>query len=128
MSQKSSFRGPFDKWHGKPAGTLLKSERRHLYQIYWSLWKPFTGKNSLLVICKNLRLFVNPLTSDDKYSLLNRGNLLQHVQVQLSQKRKNFSEFVFAFSKLRFNFEYFVKKDEPHSSCIFELTDSEIRG
>ena len=27
MSKKSRFRGTFDKWHGKRAETLLKSER-----------------------------------------------------------------------------------------------------
>ena len=29
--------------------------------------------------------------------------------------------FFFAFSKFRFNFEHFRKKDDPHSSCIFNL-------
>ena len=36
-------------------------------------------------------MFVKTLTADDKYSLLNRDNLLQDVQMQLSQKRKTFS-------------------------------------
>ena len=63
-------------------------------------------------VCKILGLFVNPLTADDKYSLLNRGNLLTLFQMQLSQKRKIFSEFFFTFSKFRFNLEYFRKKDD----------------
>ena len=75
MSKKFRFRRPFDKWHSKRAKTLLKSERQHLYHIYWSLWRQFSWKNSLLVICKTLGLFANPLTADDKYSLLNRDNL-----------------------------------------------------
>ena len=70
-----------------------------------------------------LGLFVNPLTVDDKYCLLKRGNLLQHFQMQLSQKRKTFAEFFFAFSEFRFNFERFRKKDDPPSSCIFEFTE-----
>ena len=48
--------------------------------------------------------------------------------MQLSQKRKIFLEFFFTFSKFRFNLEYFRKKDDTHGGCIFELTDSEIRG
>ena len=36
--------------------------------------------------------------------------------------------FFFAFSKFRLNFEHFKKKDDPHSWCIFEFTDSEKRG
>ena len=37
-------------------------------------------KKSLLVICKILGLFINTLTADDKYSLLNRDNLMQPIQ------------------------------------------------
>ena len=51
----------------------------------------FSWKKFLLVICKVLRVFVNTLAADDKYSVLNRDNLLQDVQMQLSQKRKTFS-------------------------------------
>ena len=70
---------------------------------------------SLCVICKILGLFVNLLTADEKYSLLNRDYLSQHFQIQLSQKRKMLSEFFFAFSKSRLNFKHFQKKDDPHS-------------
>ena len=127
MSKKSCSRGPFHKWHGKPAETLLKSERQHLYHIYWSLWKKFRLKKFLLVIWKILGLFVNPFTADNKHSFLSRDNLYQHFQRQLSQKPKIFSEFFFPFSKFRWNFEHFQKKG-PHSWCIFELTDSAKRG
>ena len=44
-------------------------------------WKKF-----LLLICKILGLFVNTLSSDDKYSLLNMDNLTQPIQMWLSQK------------------------------------------
>ena len=33
--------------------------------------------------------------------------------MQLSQKQKVFSQFLFAFSKFRFNFELFQKKNDP---------------
>ena len=33
ISKSSGFRGPFDKQHGKPDQTLLKSEQHHLYYI-----------------------------------------------------------------------------------------------
>ena len=60
-------------------------------------------------------MFVNPLTAVDKYSLLNRGNLWQDFQMKLSEKGKIFSQFFFAFSKFRFNFEHFQEKHDPHS-------------
>ena len=67
-------------------------------------------KNSLLVIQKILRLFVNTLIVDDKHYLLNRDNLTQPIQIQLSQKQKTFSEFFFAFSKSILNFKHLPKK------------------
>ena len=72
-------------------------------------------KKSLLVIHKILRLFVNTLTVDDKHYLLNRDNLTQPIQMQLSQKQKTFSEFFFAFLKSILNFKHLPKKDDPHS-------------
>ena len=48
---------------------------------------------SILVIHRIRRLFVNTLTVNDKDYLLNRENLTQPVQMQLSPKIKTFSEF-----------------------------------
>ena len=75
VSKKTCFGGPFDKQRFKRVQTLSKFEREHLDQIYWSLWGKYSRKKYLLVICKVLRLFVNTLTANDKYSLLNRDNL-----------------------------------------------------
>ena len=54
----------------------------------------------LLVICKILGLFVNTLSTDDKYSLLKKDNLTQTIQMQLSEKQKTFSEFFVHFQNL----------------------------
>ena len=64
---------------------------------------------------KILRLFVDTLTVDDKHYLLNRDNLSQRFQMQLSQKQKNFLNFFFEFLKSLLNFENLVKKYESHS-------------
>ena len=60
-------------------------------------------------------MFVNTLTSDDKYSLLNRDNLRQPIRTTLSKKQKAFSQFFLAFSKSTLNFKHFQKKDDPQS-------------
>ena len=60
-------------------------------------------------------MFVNKLTADDKYSLLNRDKLTQPIQTQLSQKHTAFSQSFLAFSKSTLNFEHFQRKDDPHS-------------
>ena len=93
----------------------LKSERRQLYHIYCLVWLQFSWKNSVLVICKILRLFVNPLTADDKYCLFNRGNLLQHIQMHLSQKWKIFSQFFLHFPNLDSILNIFLKMDDLYS-------------
>ena len=61
----------------------------------------------MLVLCKILRLFVNTLTDDDKYSLFYRDNLAQPIQILLSQKQRTFSECFSAFLKSTFSFEHF---------------------
>ena len=85
------------------------------------MWIEFKFKKSLWVICKILGLFVNPLSVDNKYSVLKRGNVLQHFQMQLSQKPKIFSLFFFLrFLNLDSILNIFkMKKDDPPCSCIF---------
>ena len=62
-----------------------------------------------------LRLFANTLTVNDKHYLLNRDNLTQQIEMQLSEKQKTFSEFFFAVLKSTLNFKHFRKKDDPRS-------------
>ena len=50
-------------------------------------------KKLLVVTCKILRLFANLLSTDDKYSLLSRDNLIQPIQMHLSQKQETFCTF-----------------------------------
>ena len=85
-------------------------------------------KKSLLVIHKILRLFVNTLTVDDKHYLLNRDNLTQPIQMQLSKKQKTFSEISFAFLNSLLNFKHLPKKDRPHGCFISGYTGSEKYG
>ena len=47
------------------------------------------------MISKILGLYCNTLTANDMHSVLNRDNLLQHIQMQLSQKQKSFPQFFF---------------------------------
>ena len=107
-------------------------------------------KKSLLLICKFLGLFVNTLTADDKYFLLNRDILRQPNEMHLSNKQKRFTNFFIHFLKSRSNFKHFEKpktfcelfspylksrsnfensqkKDDPHRLCIFDITDFEKR-
>ena len=60
-------------------------------------------------------MFVNIFSADGKYSLLNRANLRQPIQMQKSWKQKIFSQFIAAFLKSILNFEHFQKKYDPDS-------------
>ena len=67
------------------------------------------------MIQKILTLFGNTLTVNDKHYLLNRDNLTQPIQIQLSEKQKTFFQFFLAFLKYILNFKDLPKKDDPHS-------------
>ena len=110
MSKKSRFKGSLGKQHGKWRQTLFKCQGQHLYHIYWSLWRQLTCKKSLLVTWKISRLFPNTLSADGKYSLLNRDNLTQPIQMQVSRKQKTFFQFFAAFLISHLNFELFQTK------------------
>ena len=70
----SRFWGPFEKQDGKRTQKLLKFEWQHLYHIYLSLRRQVRRRKPLLVIWKILGLFVNTVTTNDRYSLLNTDN------------------------------------------------------
>ena len=70
-------------------------------------------------------MLVNTFAADEKYPVLNGDNLTIPIQMQLSQKQKNFFEFLAAFLKSRLNIKHFEKKDDPYTFFIFEVPDSE---
>ena len=63
-----------------------------------------TWKKSLLLAFQVLGLLVKTLAADEKYPALNRDNLTIPVQMQLSMKKKTFSQFLAAFFKSSINF------------------------
>ena len=75
-----------------------------------------------------LRLFVNALTADGKYSSSNMQNFPQQFQTPLSQKQKNFSGFYIDFRKCAWNLEHLRKNDEYPRLIISEIIDAERRG
>ena len=109
---------------GKVPKGLLKSASQHLYHIHWSLGRKLSPKNFLLLTFQTFGLLANTLPAKEKYPVVNREYLTIPIQMQLSQKQKTVPDLFAAFLKSRLSFEYFVKKDDPHSFCISEITDS----
>ena len=82
-----------------------------------------------LQILKISRLFLNTLSADDKYSLLNRENLTQPIQIQFSQKEIIFSLIFLCICEIYIKFWTFSKiKDDTDSWCICESTEMRKRG
>ena len=93
-----------------------------------SLLKYFSSKKSFLVISEILEPFLNLLTLHDKYSLGNRENLLQTIQMQLSKNQLIFSDLFTPLFKSKFDFKHFEKKGDPHNLRISEIIDWETCG
>ena len=70
---------------------------------------------SPLLLGEALVVFVNRLTADGKYPVQDCENLQLPIQMQLSEKRKSFSEFFVPFLESTSNFKHFEKKDDCHS-------------
>ena len=83
---------------------------------------------STLVCSEILTLFVNTLTTDEKYSRRNMLNFTQQLEALLSQKQKTFSGWFLAFLKCALKLEHLAKKDEYSSLVISQVIDSEIGG
>ena len=62
------------------------------------------------MICKISRLFPKTLSADGKYSVLNRDNLTQPIQMQLSKKQKKFAQIFYAFLKSILKFKHLPKR------------------
>ena len=52
----------------KRSEELLKPAQNYFCQIFWSLWKKISSKNSVFVGSEILRLFVNIFTPDENHS------------------------------------------------------------
>ena len=103
MPKKSRLRACLDKQHGKHGQALFKSVSQHVYHIHRSLPRKLSWKKSLLLTWKILGLLVNTLAADEEYPVLKRDNSRIPIEMQLSQKENNFSEFFAEFFRSRLN-------------------------
>ena len=78
-SKRSCLRTPFANERVDGFQTLLKSARNHYYPLFSSIRGKLSWKKSPSVWYEILRLFVNELTVDDKYSGSNMQNLPQQI-------------------------------------------------
>ena len=80
---------------------------------------------SALVTSEIFRLFVNTLTTDDKYSRRYMQIFWEQLQTPLSQKGKAFCPFLIAFLECVINLEHSEKKEEYPTLISTEIIASE---
>ena len=110
MSKKSCLGTPLAYERVNGSQTLLKSAPHHYYPLFSSIRGKLSCKKSPSVWYEILRLFVNAITADDKYSDSNMQNFPQQFQTPLSKKQKIFSGIFIAFLKCAWNLDHFQKK------------------
>ena len=106
----------------------MKSARHHYYPLFSSIRGKLGWEKSPSVWYEILRVLINALTADDKYSASNIQNLRQQFQTPLSQKKMTFSRFLIKFLKCAWNLEHFQNKDEYPSLINSQIIDAERRG
>ena len=80
---------------------------------------------SALVTSEILRLFLNTLTPNDKYSRRNMQTFWQQDQTALSQEGETFLGFFIEFLKCASNLEHSEKKEEYPSLMTTEIIASD---
>ena len=119
MPKKPRVRALMDSQQVKGSETLLKSARRYFCHIFLSFWKKISSKNSFLVVPEILRLFVNILTPDDKYSLLVKASVWRNkLKWNYLQIEKYFVTFFLHFQKLHKMWNTF-KQQMSHQYDLF---------
>ena len=108
--------------------TLLQSGRHNYYPLFSAIPGKLSRKKSPSVRYKILRLFVNALTADDKYSGSFIQTLPKQFQTPLSKNQKTFSRFFIVFPKCAWNLEHFQKNDEYPSLIISEIIEAKRCG
>ena len=93
LSKKCCFRTRFDRKHVKASQILAKSPREYFFHVSSSSSRGLIWKMSALVLSEILGVFVTTLTDNAKYPVQDCDNLQLPIQMQLSQKRKTFSQF-----------------------------------
>ena len=101
ISKKRRFRTRFDSQHFKASEIFVKSPWEHFYHVFASFSGKLIWKISPLVLGEILGVFVNTLTAKGMYPVQDSENFPLPIQMQLSEKWKRFSQFLFHFLNLQ---------------------------
>ena len=104
LSQEHRFRTGFGSQHVKASQLLPKSPTERFYHVILSFAMKLIWNMSPLLLGEMLRMFVNTLAIDLMYPVQGCENLQLPIEMQLSEKQKNFSEIFVPFLEYTSNF------------------------
>ena len=109
LSQEHCLRTGFGSQYVKASQLLGKSPCEPFYHVLWPLLGTLIWNMPSLVLGEIFGMFVNTLTSDRKYPVQGCENLQLPIHMQLSEKKKTFSQFYFPFLESTSNFKILKK-------------------
>ena len=115
LSKNSCFRKPFDSQHVKVSQIFAKSPSEHFSHLFSEFWLKLIWKMFPIVLGEIFGVFVDTLPANPKYPVEHYENMRLPIQMQLSEKRKAFSQFFVSFLESTSNFKHFKKKDDGQS-------------
>ena len=107
LCEKLCFGTRFDSQHIKMSQKLPKSPWDNFFHVFSSFWEKLISQMSPRLFPEILGVFPNILTADGKLSVQDQENLPLPMQMLLSEKRKNFSQYFVPFLKSTSNFKHF---------------------
>ena len=97
LCKKHHFETRFDTQHDKVSQIPAKSPWESFYHVFSSFWEKLIWNISPVLLGEILGMFLNTLSADGEYLIEDWENLSLPVQMQLSEKRKSFSQFFLRF-------------------------------
>ena len=122
MPEKTRVRTLMDTQHVKGSQKLLKSATHYFRNIFLSLRKEISSKNSVLVVSEILRLFVNILTPNDKYSLSVKAGIYRNqLKCNYLKIKGYFPNFLLHFPNLHEIWKTLEKKMSVRGALCLKL-------
>ena len=115
LSKKRPLWTPLKSEHAKVSGIVAKSHWERFYHVFSLFWGKVDLENVSPRVRWNVRVFVSTLTVDGMSPVQYCENLQLPIQMQVSEKRKTFSQFFVPYLDSTSSFTHFEKNDDGHS-------------
>ena len=126
LCENPCFETRFESQHLKLSKKLAKSPWENFFHVFSSFWEKLIWKVSPWLFREILRVSLNTLTTCLKYPVEDWENLALPIQMQFSEKRKNFSQFFLPFLESPSNLNILRKKTMLRANVFRKLQSVKI--